>query len=289
VESHLDDFLAGRVEQMYELHEIAALLCLHPGHLSKLIKAARADYGLLLLIISLAEGHRMQRQLAPLAVAATRLIKDKLPLLQQRYQRISAFRNHPFTESSFLILSNVLLDNWQIGAVEINFLSKERPLRHGKQYYAALLQKHANSPVEALGIYGNNVTGRPGYGVCRYGNVRYTPEALHQTQVVEQAYQHYKTSAAREPFAYPILTPADQAALAELAGLLQPDLLALLNQNRAKLEEEYRTSPYGQEVSFEEYFMWWYHVFYTAVMDKLLFEKVLILPPSRLAFYVLEE
>ena len=44
VESHLDDFLAGRVEKMYELHEIAAVLCLHPGHLSKLIKLATGHH-----------------------------------------------------------------------------------------------------------------------------------------------------------------------------------------------------------------------------------------------------
>lgn len=44
VESHLDDFLAGRVEKMYELHEIAAVLCLHPGYLSKLIKLATGHH-----------------------------------------------------------------------------------------------------------------------------------------------------------------------------------------------------------------------------------------------------
>jgi AraC family transcriptional regulator of adaptative response / methylphosphotriester-DNA alkyltransferase methyltransferase len=44
VERHLDDFLAERVEKMYELHEIAALLCLHPGHLSKLIKLATGHH-----------------------------------------------------------------------------------------------------------------------------------------------------------------------------------------------------------------------------------------------------
>jgi hypothetical protein len=242
-----------------------------------------------ILIMSLAEGQQMRRQLAPMAAVATKLIKRKLPLIQQRYQQISAFRHRPFAESSFLVLSNVLLDNWQISAIETTFLHKERSLRHGKHYYAALLQKKANSPVEALGIYGNKVTSHAGYEVCRYGNVRYTPVAVHQTHLLEQAYQHYKTSVAREPFAYPVITPADEAALAELAGLLRPDLLALLTQNRAKLEEEYRKSAYAQEVSFEEYFIWWYHVFYTAVTDKLLSEKVLVLPPSRLAFYVLEE
>ena len=38
LESHIDDFIAGRIEKMYELKQIAALLCLHPGHLSQVIK-----------------------------------------------------------------------------------------------------------------------------------------------------------------------------------------------------------------------------------------------------------
>ena len=36
--SHIDDFLAGRIDKMHELKEIAAILCLHPGHLSQVIK-----------------------------------------------------------------------------------------------------------------------------------------------------------------------------------------------------------------------------------------------------------
>lgn len=42
--SHLDDFLAGRVEQLHTLTEIAASLCLHPGHLSQVIKAATGHH-----------------------------------------------------------------------------------------------------------------------------------------------------------------------------------------------------------------------------------------------------
>lgn len=38
LDGHMDDFLVGRVAKMYELKEIAALLCLHPGHLSQVIK-----------------------------------------------------------------------------------------------------------------------------------------------------------------------------------------------------------------------------------------------------------
>lgn len=38
LENHMDDFLAGRVDRMYEIREIAAIICLHPVHLSKVIK-----------------------------------------------------------------------------------------------------------------------------------------------------------------------------------------------------------------------------------------------------------
>jgi AraC-like DNA-binding protein len=38
LDSHMDDFLAGRVAKMHELKDLAAILCLHPGHLSQVIK-----------------------------------------------------------------------------------------------------------------------------------------------------------------------------------------------------------------------------------------------------------
>jgi AraC-like DNA-binding protein len=38
LESHMDDFLAGRIDKMYELKEIADIVCVHPVHLSKVIK-----------------------------------------------------------------------------------------------------------------------------------------------------------------------------------------------------------------------------------------------------------
>lgn len=38
LESHMDDLMAGRIEKMYEIKEIADILCVHPVHLSKMIK-----------------------------------------------------------------------------------------------------------------------------------------------------------------------------------------------------------------------------------------------------------
>ncbi|MET4107693.1 helix-turn-helix transcriptional regulator [Hymenobacter sp. UYP22] len=42
--THLEDFLAGRVEQLHTLTELASVLCLHPGHLSQVIKAATGHH-----------------------------------------------------------------------------------------------------------------------------------------------------------------------------------------------------------------------------------------------------
>jgi AraC family transcriptional regulator of adaptative response / methylphosphotriester-DNA alkyltransferase methyltransferase len=39
LESHMDDFLSGRVDKMYEIKQIADLICLHPVHLSQVIKS----------------------------------------------------------------------------------------------------------------------------------------------------------------------------------------------------------------------------------------------------------
>ena len=38
LESHMADFMDGRINKMYELKEIADIICLHPVHLSKVIK-----------------------------------------------------------------------------------------------------------------------------------------------------------------------------------------------------------------------------------------------------------
>ncbi len=38
LDTHMDDFMAGRTDKMYELKEISDIMSLHPVHLSKVIK-----------------------------------------------------------------------------------------------------------------------------------------------------------------------------------------------------------------------------------------------------------
>lgn len=44
LESHMDDFMAGRIDKMYELKDIADIMSLHPVHLSKVIKLETGNH-----------------------------------------------------------------------------------------------------------------------------------------------------------------------------------------------------------------------------------------------------
>jgi hypothetical protein len=85
----------------------------------------------------------------------------------------------------------------------------------------------------------------------------------------------------------PVLGPEDQAALGEIAAQLAPELIGELRDHRPRLEEIYRASPYAQEITFEEYFIWWYHLFYSAVTERLAALGHIQLPASGTTTHVL--
>ena len=64
-------------------------------------------------------------------------------------------------------------------------------------------------------------------------------------------------------------------------------LVELLDEYRPIIERIHASSPFGQEVSFEEYFIWWYHLYYTAVTDQMAAKDMLAVPASGITSYVI--
>ena len=84
----------------------------------------------------------------------------------------------------------------------------------------------------------------------------------------------------------PVLAVADEQALSAIAADFRPALLAVLEGHRAALTAAWRASPYADEgVSFEEYAIWWYHLFYTAVTDRLIRGGQIAAPPGGVLTY----
>jgi len=172
--------------------------------------------------------------------------------------------------------------NWQIKNVEAEFLHVKRTLHHGKNYYAAYQEKVKGSPIEALGVYGNQVDDTLNYIVCRYGNNRYTKEAIEKNAAVKKELAALNKNG---HFNYPLIDSTDNVKLQAMAKQFLPVMINGFGANKLKLVEYYEKSVYAKEVSFEEYFIWSFHSYYTAVTNELIKRKLIILPPGGIAFF----
>lgn len=239
------------------------------------------------------------------------LIVAHLPEVRASYAELAGFGHVPFAESSLLILSNVLLDNWQINGIEADILGAERPGRGGGNYYLALMEK-SGPEEEAFGIYGNHFTLLDGLAVGLYGNRRYSgppniitlpdaetlaarlgsdtdvsPAAVRQrlAETLHALHRDPAHQAAAGEIALlrefglidgenrvliPVFGMATYDALSDMANAFRPELVALLRAHLPELRAHYERSPYAPHgVSFEEYFIWWYHLYYSRVTDAL--------------------
>ena len=276
------------------------------------------------MLISLEDGKRLAKPGGDLEKQVTRLIVTKLPEIRKRYDEIEGLRGMPFQKTSLLILSNVLPDNWQIRNVEQRFLRAERPLRNGMHYYYSIQEKVKGAPTEAFGIYGNMNSGYGSASVSLYGNQRQglnfitiekpqlkewfgiddsedawkfkqklVEEVLRLSSnanaaLSEQHKQGFEKLGFIEngKLSVPIFHKGDQKKLAEIAGLITDELIRLLEKHRSELEKSYRESAYSQEVSFEEYGIWWYHFFYTDVTENLIAKGYITRPATGVFTYL---
>lgn len=197
------------------------------------------------------DGRELYEYAAPISEDIARTIEEKLPLIEQKFQQTRISKEHSMERWAFMILSNVLLDNWQINNVEDQFLgTAARPLRHGKNYYAAILE--AEQGRESFGIYGNQ------FGeVCIYGNNRVNADLSSTDNYV---------------------SGADNEIFRDMASVFLPDLLQILKKHENYCREVYVRSGYADEITFEEFFIWWYHFIYTQATDLMSAANLLTIP-----------
>ena len=274
---------------------------------------------------------RDARWMAPsekMVEAAGRLIEHRLPDIRARAESIPAVCRTGFSRNAFLILSNVLLDNWQIPNVETKFLKAEPPLRDGRRYYYAIFEKPASQRNEAFGIYGNGMVTLRNVQLGVYGNKRYDgstllsltreeftrrfefpPQADIKAEVaslLERMVAFARTGeghlSARQKaglgeiglfengeLRVTVFSRAEATELGSVAALFTTDLLDLLERCRAELQSAHERSPYREEASFNEFFMWWYHFFYSATTNWLARNGLLEVPCSGNATYLISD
>jgi hypothetical protein len=229
-------------------------------------------------IVSDEQGKELYAFGKPLATEIAQSIEKEILTIKEKFKTSGLFEKYDFDSLSFLILSDVLLDNWQLMNMEAEYLKQEnRPQRHGKFYYASIFED-SNNAYEPFGIYGNQ------YGKINdstylsiYGNNRIVVNGRLKNDAV---FRDSVFSAALK------LTPGQYSFFEEIAKDDKPKLLKILNENTDYSREVYEKTGYSDEIAFEEFFIWWYHFIYTNATNILADSKKLIIPKGGNFYYM---
>lgn len=204
------------------------------------------------------DGEMLFKSSMPIANDIIAKIQEELPEIKQKFNQTEIAKTQDFKKWSFLILSNVLLDSWQIDNVESEYLKKDkRPERHGKNYYYSIMENQEKNR-ETFGIYGNQYEEKDGKEFSIYGNntVRITLKSNEN-----------------------IISKSDNEIFKEIAEYFKPKLVRILNSHSDYIKKVYRETGYQNEITFEEFFIWWYHFIYTKSTD-IMNEKGLLVVPE---------
>ena len=230
-------------------------------------------------IVTDTQGKSLYGHSIALALELSRSIESERKTIKKMYQNTELAKTHSFDELAFFILSDVLLDNWQINNIERDFLKADkRPERHGKHYYYALME-NSYYPKEGFGIYGNQYNRvNDSLTVVVYGNNR----SELRKQLKDDSYVQKLLETA------PRISEADNRILTEMANHYRPKLIKLLVKHTDYILNVYRKTGYEQEISFEEFFIWWYHFIYTQTTNILAENNQLEIPPDGNFYYIME-
>ncbi|WP_237980423.1 hypothetical protein [Bacillus thuringiensis] len=288
--------------------------------LEGLLKKTGGRYYPTCMVITACEGKNLYNLCEPLIKPTLKIIENYSSQIEAISKRIDTF-NHVSKESySLLLYSGVLLDFGQINYIEENYLKKKRPLRNKKRYYYAI-QEQELTDKEAFGMYGNTYLNLGEVQIGLYGNSRYSTLNLitADNETFEEYFQntntdiHYKKKQLVKGFVaadrqidlhlnivyeklglyqnsqpvIPVFKSTDLSILNEIANTISKDLVLLFKENDKPLKEYFVSSRYSKEITYEEFFIWWYHFFYTKVTEELIKQGVIITSAQENQTYII--
>ena len=228
------------------------------------------EYTPTVFISSNAQGEGLFEYSLPIAIKISNALEREIPAIKKMFKKTDLSNSYTFESWAFFILSDVLLDNWQISNVEREFLKAEiRPERHHKNYYYGIME-NVQYPKEQFGIYGNQYTLiNDSLSLNIYGNnrnvatKRIKKDKLFKDSIINNS---------------PKIKNKDSRIFEQMANHFKPVLLNILSNDIDYINQIYTISGYTDEISFEEFFIWWYHFIYTKVTDILAENRVLTIP-----------
>lgn len=242
---------------------------------NKLLKKKGDYYQPTLGVLTLERGTLLEEKAQKVANEIADSISNRLPEIKNIHNQTNISRQHDFRDLSLFYLSNVILDNFQIQRVEEEFLNQKRPLRNGSRYYLAIVEDDAANATEPFGIYGNRgLLWNDSIGICVYGNKRM------KSNIGWDNYKDKNIHAFDEN--------DTQLITHKMPDEFFPCLLGILNKNKSNFEATYLELNFDKEISFEEFFIFWYHFIYTEATDILIAKNIVQKPQNEMFYYQIE-
>jgi hypothetical protein len=223
-------------------------------------------------IITLERGKLLEEKAQKVANQIADSIHHRLPEIKEIHDQTNISQQHDFRELSLFYLSNVILDNFQIQRMEEEFLNRERPLRNGSRYYLAIVEDDLSKTTEPYGIYGNRgFFWNDSIGISVYGNKRTESNV---------GWDNYKDKEIH------VFDEHDTELITQkMPDMFFPTLLNILEENKPAFKATYRELNFDKEISFEEFFIFWYHWIYTEATDVLIERDIVQKPENEMFYY----
>lgn len=203
-------------------------------------------------------------------------VKIIIPKIKKIHSQMDISKKFSFNDLSFFYISDILLDMGQIGNVEKEFLKKERPLRNGKHYYLAILEKDTTKDTEPFRIYGNQgLKNNDTIYIGVYGNTR--TKSNIGWQDYENKNIHYFNKKDFDIF------------YNQMPKVFLPTLIDILKKNKPYFKKIYTELGYDKEITFNEFFIWWYHFIYSETTHILVKDEIIKEPKNGLFYYKIEK
>lgn len=203
-------------------------------------------------------------------------IKVIIPKIKEMHSQMDISKEYSFYDLSFFYISDVLLDMGQIGNVEKEFLQKERPLRNGKRYYQAITEEDTTKITEPFGIYGNQgLMDNDTIYIGVYGNTRRTKYNIGWNDYKNKEIHYFN----KKDF---------DVFYNQMPKIFLPTLIDILEKNKPYFESVYKELGYDKEITFNEFFIWWYHFIYSETTNKLIKDNIIKKPENGMFYYKIE-
>ncbi|MEJ5351619.1 MAG: hypothetical protein WHS65_08520 [Melioribacteraceae bacterium] len=216
------------------------------------------------MILDLENQKQIKKISKPIGKIAADIVIDRLPLIKNYYsehflnsKEKSSFQKISFEEASLFVLSNVILNKWQLNNIQEKFIKSVPTIRGNKNYYAALFQLKDNDDSV---IYFENPIKDFNDSVKVYSKNFYSEKPLQIASKNFTFHENIKLDINKD----------DENHLKEVASIITKDLIENLDKQKPKLVKYYLNSTYKDETSFREWLSWVYQFIITEATDELI-------------------